>query len=275
MDPKALLETPHPWLERVSALTGLAPNAIAAGFMLLGGLAAAFVLRSLTRRLVSRGARLLQGLYSKGAAAPSTERLERATGDAIYWLVIVCAVMAATETLGLPVVTTWLSGVASFLPRVAAAVLIGAFGTVSARLARHLITRTASSARLASSDRLGRLGEAVILVSSALIAVDELGIEVSFLKSALLIVLAATLGGLALGFALGGRDLVANILSVHYVHKLYAVGQTVRIGETQGRILRITETFVVLECAEGSVAVPARTFSDTRSTLVLTRSAER
>ena len=41
------------------------------------------------------------------------------------------------------------------------------------------------------------------------------------------------------------------------MHKLYAVGQTVRIGDTEGRILRITETFVVMECAEGSVAVPA------------------
>jgi hypothetical protein len=274
MDPKALLETPHPWLERVSALTGLAPNAIAAASMLLCGFAIALVLRGLTRRLVGRGARVMHGLYSKGSGAPNTERLERATGDAIYWLVIVCAVMAATEMLGLPVVTTWLSGVASFLPRVAAAVLIAAFGTVSARLARHLIARTASSARLASAERLARVGEIVILVGSALVAVDELGIEVSFLKSSLLIVLGATLGGLALGFALGGRDLVANILSAHYVHKLYAVGQTVRIGETEGRILRITETFVVLECAEGSVAVPARAFSDMRSTLVLSRSGE-
>ena len=91
--------------------------------MLVCGLAIALVLRGLTRRLVGRGARLMQGLYAKGGGAPSTERLERATGDAVYWLVIVCAVMAATEMLGLPVVTTWLSGVASFLPRVAAAVL--------------------------------------------------------------------------------------------------------------------------------------------------------
>jgi hypothetical protein len=274
MNPKALLGTPHPWLERVSAAIGLPPNAIAAAIMLACGVAIAFVLRGLTRRLVGRGARLMQSLYAKGSGAPSTERLERATGDAIYWLVIVCAVMAATEMLGLPVVTTWLSGVASFLPRVAAAVLIAAFGTASARLVRHLIARAASSARLSSADRLARLGEIVILVGTSLIAVDELGIEVSFLKSSLLIVLGTTLGGLALGFALGGRELVANVLSAHYVHKLYAVGQTVRIGDIEGRILRITETFVVLECVEGSVAIPARAFSDTRSTLVLARSGE-
>jgi hypothetical protein len=90
-----------------------------------------------------------------------------------------------------------------------------------------------------------------------------------------LIVLGTMLGGAALSFALGGRDLVANILSAYYVHKLYAVGQTVRVGDAEGRILRITEMCVVLECAEGSIAVPARAFSDMRSTLVAKPRSER
>jgi len=275
MDRKTLLDAAGTWLERVASATGLAQSTIVAVVTLvLGGLLAK-LLGGATRRLLRRGARLMHGVYPRGATPPSTERIEEAAGTAVYWLVIVFAVMAATETLGLPVVTTWLSGVASFLPRVAAAVFIVALGTVAARLSRHLIARAAASAKLPSGERLARLGEVVILVGTGLVAVDELGIEISFLKTALLIVVGTALGGAALSFALGGRDLVANILSAYYVHKLYAVGQTVRIGDAEGRILRITETFVVLECAEGSIAVPARAFSDMRSTLVLKPGAER
>jgi hypothetical protein len=143
---------------------------------------------------------------------------------------------------------------------------------LAARVSRHLLARAASSARLPSPERLARVGELAVLLGSIVVAVDELGIEVSFLKSTLLIVLAIVLAGAALSFALGGRDLVANILSAYYVHKLYEIGQTVRIGNVEGRIVRITETFVVIEGPEGAIAVPARAFADERSTLVLKRS---
>jgi hypothetical protein len=46
----------------------------------------------------------------------------------------------------------------------------------------------------------------------------------------------------------------------------------VRIDGNEGRIVRITETSVILECAEGDVSIPARTFSDAPSTLVVRRS---
>lgn len=272
MYPKALLESVEPWLERAVALTGLGEKTIAAALTLVIGLLAAALLGRLARRVVRRGASVLQGIYPRGTSAPPTERVEAAVGDAIYWLVVVCVVMAATELLGLPVVTTWLGGVATFLPRVAAAIFIMALGVLAARVTRHVVARTASSAKLPSAERLGRLGEIAVWIGSGLVAVDEVGIEISFLKATLLIVLGAILAGAALAFALGGREHVANILSAYYVHKLYQVGQTVRIGDAEGRIVRITETFVVLECAEGSVAVPARSFADERSTLLLKRS---
>jgi hypothetical protein len=272
MDPKPLLESARASLERIVAATGLGGNTIVAALTLVVGLFLAFALGRLTRRLVRRGARMIHGAYPKGAVPPDTRRLEEAVGDAVYWLGVVCAVMAATELFGLPVFTAWLAGVASFLPRVAAAVFIAALGVLAARVSRHLLARAASSARLPSPERLARVGELAVLLGSIVVAVDELGIEVSFLKSTLLIVLAIVLAGAALSFALGGRDLVANILSAYYVHKLYEIGQTVRIGNVEGRIVRITETFVVIEGPEGAIAVPARAFADERSTLVLKRS---
>jgi hypothetical protein len=183
--------------------------------------------------------------------------------------VVVCAVMAATETMGLPVVTAWLSGVATFLPRVAVAIMIVALGTVAARVTRHVVISTANAANVAMADRLGRVTEMALLLGTALVAIEQLGIEISFLKATLLILLGGMLLGAALAFGFGGRDLVANILSAHYVHRLYQVGQIVRIDGIEGRIVRLTETSVILECAEGDVSVPARTFAEQRSTLIV------
>jgi small-conductance mechanosensitive channel len=87
------------------------------------------------------------------------------------------------------------------------------------------------------------------------------------------IVVGSVLGGAALAFGLGGRDWVANVLSAHYVERLYQTGQTIRVRDIEGRIVRITETAVILECAEGEVALPASEFSSNPSTLVLRKAA--
>jgi hypothetical protein len=252
----------------VSELTGLSPSLLTALVILLAGFLLALLLQAAARRLSGRVARLIAGLTQAGRDLPDTRPIDQGVGRAVFWLVMVCAGMAATETLGLPVVTTWLSGVATFVPRVVVAIFIVALGIVAARVTRQVVSRMAVSAKLAGADRIGRIAELVLLLSTALIAIEQLGVEVSFLKTTLLILLAALVGGAALAFGLGGRELVANILAAHYVHKIYQVGQTVRIGDAEGRIVRFTETSVILESGVGQVAVPARRFSDRHSTLV-------
>lgn len=269
MDARDWLEVAKPLTDRIAAATGLTRSTVVAALILVVGLVAAAILGRLARKLVQRSARWLGSLQPGMVSVPHFDRVEEAVGRAVYWLVVVCAVMAATETLGLPVVTAWLSGVATFLPRIAVAIMIVALGTVAARVTRHVVTSTANAANVASAERFGRVTEMVLLLGTALVAIEQLGIEISFLKATLLILLGGMLLGAALAFGFGGRDLVANILSAHYVHRLYQVGQVVRVDGIEGRIVRITETSVILECAEGDVAVPARIFADQRSTLIV------
>jgi hypothetical protein len=275
MDARAWLDVVKPLTDQVASATGLTRSTVVAVLILVLGLVLAAVLGRLARRLVAKSARWIGSLQPGGMGVPQFERVEGAVGGAVYWLVVVCAVMAATETLGLPVVTAWLSSVATFLPRIAVAIMIVALGTVAARVTRHVVTSTARTANVTSAERLGRVTELALLLGTALVAVEQLGIEISFLKATLLILLAGLLAGAALAFGLGGRDLVANILSAHYVHRLYQVGQIVRIDGVEGRIVRIAETSVILECAEGDVAIPARTFADARSTLIVRRGTAR
>src|SRR5687768_2522124 len=124
MDARAWLNVAKPLTDRIAAATGLTQSTVVAVLILLVGLVAGAVFGRLARRLVARSARWIGDLQPGAMSLPHLERVQQAVGRAVYWLVVVCAVMAATETLGLPVVTAWLSGVATFLPRVAVAILI-------------------------------------------------------------------------------------------------------------------------------------------------------
>jgi small-conductance mechanosensitive channel len=249
--------------------TGLPRSALLSIVILVVGLLVAVVFDRAGRKLTKQAAGLLAGIGRSTAPAFDTMRTERIVGRTLYWLVIALAVMAATEALGLPIVTAWLSGVASYVPRIAVAMLIWGLGLIAGRAVRHVVTGAASSARMPAARRLGRLVEIAIWVGTSLVAVEQLGIEISFLKATLTVALAALLGGAAIAFGLGGQRVAANILSAHYVQKLYQVGQTIRLDGIEGRIARITETAVILESEEGEVAIPASAITDGRSLLVL------
>ena len=78
----------------------------------------------------------------------------------------------------------------------------------------------------------------------------------------------AKLGAAALAFGLGAHNTVSNIIAAHYVRKAYRVGDSVRIGKQQGRIIEITQIAVLLDTDEGRVMVPTRQFNEEVSVLL-------
>ena len=264
-----------PWEQYTRLLEhlGIPTNVVTASVTLIAGFLLSMLGRRLARGLVRRGGHWL-GTLTKAERQLDTSRVEIALGAIVYWAILLFFIMAATETLGLPVVTGWLAEVANYVPRVIASILIVAIGGLLARLSRQLVTKAASTTKTPGAVRLGRVAELALFVSAALIALDQLGVEVSFLKTTLLILLAAMLGGAALAFGLGCRELVANVLSSHYIQRIYQAGQTIRFQDVHGRIVRITDIAVIVETEEGEVVVPAVQLTAERSTLVLRAGAQ-
>jgi small-conductance mechanosensitive channel len=180
----------------------------------------------------------------------------------------------ASEILGLGVLTRWLSEVALYLPRLLAAVLIVAFGVLGAKGVGHLVLRTAHSVAIPAAQRLRRAVELAVILASLVVAVEQLGLEIAFLKAFVLIFVAAILGAAALAFGLGSRDIVANVLSAHYLQRVYQVGQTIRAEGVEGRIVRITEIALIVDDGEGEVVIPAQLLIKTQSSLVFKPRAE-
>ena len=128
--------------------------------------------------------------------------------------------------------------------------------------------RTARRLPTSQAHSLARATQVSIVAAMTLVAAEQLGVDTSFLTAVFLIVLAAMVGGAALAFGLGARDVMADILAMHYVNKSYRPGQLVRTGSEQGRILRTTHTAVILEGADGETSIPARHFAGDRCVLL-------
>jgi small-conductance mechanosensitive channel len=236
-------------------------------------LASGWLLARLLRRLAIRLTRRFDALARRSNVDDALQRigvdrtLSEVFGGFVYWAVFLFFVAGATEAFGLPVLSTWLTGAAFFLPRVAAAFLILLAGILIANLARDAVRAASVTAHVAYGDALAHIVRAALLTVAVLIAVNELGIDVTILTVTLGVVLGATLGGVALAFGLGARTAVSNIIGSHYIRQVVRVGQTVRIGDVEGEIEAITPTAVVLKSTGRRVIVPAKTFNEVVSTV--------
>jgi small-conductance mechanosensitive channel len=246
------------------------PSLLAATALLLGGWALGVVLRRLTIRLTRRFDGLARRSHVDGALQRIgvSRALSDVFGGFVFWTIFLFFVAGATEALGLPVLSTWLTGVAFFLPRIAAALLIVLAGILLANLARDAVRAASATANVVYGEALAEIVRTALVSVAVLIAVNELGIDVTILTVTLGVVLGATFGGVALAFGLGARTAVSNIIGSHYLRQMVRVGQSVRLGIVEGEIEAITPTAVVLKTGDGRVFVPAKEFSEVISTLL-------
>ncbi|MBT3343341.1 MAG: mechanosensitive ion channel [Gemmatimonadetes bacterium] len=246
------------------------PRLAIAGLLILAGLALAFVMRLVVRRVVSVVDRFLPGLGVRTSLRRAG--LEQPAGDLVgtvlFWLVLLVFVSSALDNLGLPVLSMWVQGVVHYLPRVLSALLIGLAGVVVGAFLRDAITVATTRAGLTYGHMIGRLLQVAVLTISGLVAIDQIGLNVALVANFLAALLAATFLGAAIAFGLGARVIVANILACHYLRKSFQVGHRVRVGTHEGKIDQITPTSVVLEGESERIVIPARMFTEEVTHLV-------
>lgn len=247
------------------------PNLLGAMVLLVLGWLLACLARAAIARLTTSGLAVLSRNTAIGRALERTalrERIPKVVGVMTYWVIVLFFVAAAVERLELRVVTTLISGLAYYLPKVLMGVVIVFAGFVAGNIAHSAISTAASTAGVSHASGLGRAAQILITFVGFVMGAEYLGIQSTFLIVIAAIAVFTTLGGAALAFGLGSGVAVSNIISAHYLLKTYEVGQTVRISGLEGRIVEISQTGVILDAAEGRIIVPAKKFSEEASVLV-------
>jgi Conserved TM helix len=226
-----------------------------------------WLIARLIRSLVRRALESMDWLFARLAprSAGRSEALARATSRAIstvvFWIVLLVFAASALRILGGSLFERWTENLLAYLPSAIGGIIIIVVGFTGGTLVRHVLEQASVGLGVGQSSLLGRLAQAVIVISCVVIGIDQLGVNVAFLIQLTTVTAAAVFGGIALVFALGTRQHLANLIGAHYARKHYAPGDFVKIGAFQGRIVEIVDGCVFLETDAGDVSVPAHNFS--------------
>lgn len=239
------------------------PQILAALLLIFIGWLAAALLRGITTRAIISIdwvlPRILPGKLGRQMQRVLQPRL---FGGIVFWIVILTFVAIATQVLGLSLLSSWLDAFLTRLPQMLLAALVLLGSVVVSQLAREATARAAGVAGLEYQQLLGYAVQATILITAGVIALDLLGLDITFLVLLAGILLGAIAGGAALAFGLGAQTTVSNLLGMRNIVNHLHSGDTIHIDGIEGQIVQIDRRGVILETPDGRVMVPGKLFSE-------------
>lgn len=275
----------HTYDEFTEQVISFAPQLISAIALLFGGWLLAIVMRAFTRKLVSG----FDFLFQRASRMSGSEResIKRSyisiLSNLVFWTVFIFFIAAAANMLGWKVFSNWMNSViTNYLPSLIAGLLIILAGFLLSNGARTAVISAAHSAGIEQGEMLARVVQIVILFTTLVIGIEQIGINVHFLTNVLIVIVGVLLAGGALAFSLGAKTLVANIIGAQYVRKHCRVGERMQIrcieggsinsvnvegvningAVVEGIIVEVTQTSIILETDLGRTVVPAKYFQE-------------
>lgn len=251
----------------VTQIIAWAPQLIGALALLLVGWGLAYALRILTKKLIKS----FDSIFLRGVQVevPHDGKLKRSyaevVGSVVYWTVITFFIAATANMLGWDMFSSWMSGVISYLPNLVTGLLIILAGFVLGTVTKAGVLGAAHTAGLEQGEMLARIAQIVVVFTTLVIGVEQIGINVDFLTNVLILLVGVLAGGGALAFGLGAKTLIENIIGAQFIRKHVRIGELMSIGEFSGSIVEITQTSIVLDGKLGRIVVPAKQFQESVS----------
>lgn len=231
----------------VMALVLVAGGWVLAHFARRGVAAALDWINELSARRSSRNRPVLSSAFGK------------ALQQLVYWGIVAASVFLALSGLGSGPLTGWIDQLWGLVVRVLAALAILAASHILGSMARSLLSGFSRKANLAA---LPRMAYVAIVGVGLVTALSHLGLDVTFITHIVLILIAVCFAGLALAFALGARTLVANLAAQEDLNR-YKPGDYLVVEETEGTVIEINRTGLVLSTERGLARIPAAKLSET------------
>ena len=252
------------WEALFSQIIAATPQLLAALAVVVLGWFVAQLLRLATRKLIRGIDSIWSGSDTEDNAGQLRAKRTQAiiAGNLVFWVVLIFFFTIAANLAGWEMLSNWMEGIVVYLPNLVSGLLIILAGFLLSNFVRKGIMSAADSAGMAQGTVLARIAQVVVVFTTLLIGIEQIGIDVDFLTNVVIVVVGVLLGGIALAFGLGARSLIANLIGAQYLRKHCRIGEHMQIGGIEGSIVEVTQTCIVLDTEYGRSVIPARLFQE-------------
>lgn len=173
-----------------------------------------------------------------------------------HYLILLIFLIAATELLGMPAVSQLISDLINYVPNLISAIIVLIFGLFIGDTIKGIVLTTCKSFNLPSSNLIANFVFYFVFITAVISALGQAKIDTDFIKNNLTLIMGGGVAAFALGYGLAARDLMANFLSSFYSRAKFNVGDYIKVGDTEGVIMEIDNSSLLLETEDSQVVIP-------------------
>lgn len=240
------------------------PQVLATVALLLVGWLLAKALALSARKLVDGLDVLFVRLVKNGDS--QRERIQRSyaliISKLVFWIVIVFFLAVGANILGWDLFSNWFTVIVGYLPGLVTGLVIILGGFLLSSFAREAVLSASQRLATQQSMMMALATQGVIIFSSIIIGVEQIGLNVAFLSNIVVVIVAILLAGAALAFSLGAHTLVANVIGAQYLRRHCRPGDRIRLATIEGEVLEVSQASIVVATAQGKAVIPAKFFHE-------------
>jgi Conserved TM helix/Mechanosensitive ion channel len=174
----------------------------------------------------------------------------------VYYMLLLIFLIMATDILQMPVVSQLIKDLISYIPSLITALLLVIIGLVIANVLKNIVVSVCKSIGIPSSNLVGNFIFYFVFLTALITALSQAKIDTDFIKNNISILLGGGVAAFAIGYGLASKDMMSNFLASFYSRRHFNVGDTVKIGETIGKIVYADNSCVKIQSVEKLVIIP-------------------
>jgi len=155
-------------------------------------------------------------------------------GKFVYWLILLVFIISSTEMLGWEIVSTEISKLIEFLPKLLFAMVFFVVGYYLAETIKKATYSATTSAGISGAKAISNIVFYVLIIFVSITALDQAGVDTTLITSNITLIIGGALLAFAIAYGFASRDILTNILASFYVKDKYKVGSKIKINEIQG-----------------------------------------
>ena len=182
----------------------------------------------------------------------------------LKWILYLVLLIVVADILNWTIISTEIGNLLRYLPKLFSAIGLFLVGLYIATYLRKAVKGLFESFEFSGSKIFSNLVFYVILVIIAITSLNQAGVDTTIITNNVTLILGAFLLSLAIGFGLGSKEVMADLLRAFYTRKTYVAGDKIRIPEKgiEGTVESVDHIFMVIRTDKGKSVVPIKDVVD-------------
>jgi Mechanosensitive ion channel, conserved TM helix len=174
----------------------------------------------------------------------------------VKWLMYIVLLITASDIMGLEIISTQISELLSYLPKLFSALIIFVLGLLFANFVKNGLKSLFESMDLSGGKMISQVVFFLLLTFISITALNQAGIDTEIITNNINMIIAAFLLAFAIAFGFGAREVVGKLLKAFYARKTFEVGQSITFKNEEYIIDSVENISVVLKNSKGKLIVP-------------------